>query len=199
MRALIEFLFGVDLEGWGRGDRWGVEWMSAGGGGDFWFWTVVVAIALGFGDVKMKIELNGTETKAAITTDGAGFVLINGAEPDSGPVLASEVGSILVTGGTENNEIDLSGVTDADFFNVTEVVINSGGGDDMIIGSSLLKSDRIDAGPGDDTIFGNGGNDTINGGSGDDKGCGGCRPAARHGRPKGIKQILVGFRLVVEE
>ena len=36
----------------------------------------------------------------------------------------------------------------------------------------------------------------VKGGSWDDSGCGICRPAARHGRPAGIKHILVGFRLV---
>ncbi len=36
----------------------------------------------------------------------------------------------------------------------------------------------------------------VKGGSWDDKGCGVCRPAARHGRPVGIKHILIGFRLV---
>ena len=38
----------------------------------------------------------------------------------------------------------------------------------------------------------------VKGGSWDDKGCGVCRPAARHGRPADIKHILVGFRLVRE-
>ncbi len=38
----------------------------------------------------------------------------------------------------------------------------------------------------------------VKGGSWDDKGCGICRPAARHGRPEGIKHILIGFRLLVE-
>jgi formylglycine-generating enzyme required for sulfatase activity len=38
----------------------------------------------------------------------------------------------------------------------------------------------------------------VKGGSWDDSGCGICRPAARHGRPAGIKHILVGFRLVAE-
>ena len=38
----------------------------------------------------------------------------------------------------------------------------------------------------------------VKGGSWDDKGCGVCRPAARHARPAGIKHILIGFRLVVE-
>jgi len=40
---------------------------------------------------------------------------------------------------------------------------------------------------------------TVKGGSWDDKGCGVCRPAAAHGRPDGIKHILVGFRLVRED
>ncbi len=38
----------------------------------------------------------------------------------------------------------------------------------------------------------------VKGGSWDDKGCGVCRPAARHGRPAAIKHILIGFRLVRE-
>lgn len=36
----------------------------------------------------------------------------------------------------------------------------------------------------------------VKGGSWDDKGCGVCRPAARHGRPADLKHILIGFRLV---
>jgi len=35
----------------------------------------------------------------------------------------------------------------------------------------------------------------VKGGSWDDKGCGVCRPAARHGRPAELKHILIGFRL----
>ncbi len=38
----------------------------------------------------------------------------------------------------------------------------------------------------------------VKGGSWDDKGCGICRPAARHSRPQHIKHILIGFRLVAE-
>ncbi len=38
----------------------------------------------------------------------------------------------------------------------------------------------------------------VKGGSWDDKGCGICRPAARHSRPEGLKHILIGFRLVVD-
>lgn len=39
----------------------------------------------------------------------------------------------------------------------------------------------------------------VKGGSWDDRGCGVCRPAARHSRPDTIKHILVGFRLVREQ
>jgi len=38
----------------------------------------------------------------------------------------------------------------------------------------------------------------VKGGSWDDSGCGICRPAARHGRPGGLKHILIGFRLVTD-
>ena len=38
----------------------------------------------------------------------------------------------------------------------------------------------------------------VKGGSWDDKGCGVCRPAARHSRPGNLKHILIGFRLVRE-
>lgn len=43
---------------------------------------------------------------------------------------------------------------------------------------------------------GNPGRFLVKGGSWDDKGCGVCRPAARHARPQSIKHILIGFRLV---
>ncbi len=36
----------------------------------------------------------------------------------------------------------------------------------------------------------------VKGGAWDDRGCGVCRPAARHGRPAGLKHIIIGFRLV---
>ena len=39
----------------------------------------------------------------------------------------------------------------------------------------------------------------VKGGSWDDKGCGICRPAARHARPAALKHILIGFRLVRQD
>ena len=45
---------------------------------------------------------------------------------------------------------------------------------------------------------GNPGRFVVKGGSWDDKGCGVCRPAARHARPADLKHILIGFRLILE-
>ncbi|OIP07640.1 MAG: hypothetical protein AUK49_14055 [Betaproteobacteria bacterium CG2_30_68_42] len=42
------------------------------------------------------------------------------------------------------------------------------------------------------------GRSIVKGGSWDDRGCGVCRPAARHGRPPDLRHILIGFRLVRE-
>ncbi len=42
------------------------------------------------------------------------------------------------------------------------------------------------------------GRNRVKGGSWDDRGCGVCRPAARHGRPVELRHILIGFRLVRE-
>ncbi len=44
-----------------------------------------------------------------------------------------------------------------------------------------------------------GGRAVVKGGSWDDKGCGICRPAARHTRPQALKHILIGFRLLRED
>ncbi len=44
-----------------------------------------------------------------------------------------------------------------------------------------------------------GGRAVVKGGSWDDKGCGICRPAARHTRPLALKHILIGFRLLRED
>ncbi|WP_420349164.1 formylglycine-generating enzyme family protein [Pelagibius sp.] len=38
----------------------------------------------------------------------------------------------------------------------------------------------------------------VKGGSWDDSGCGVCRPAAQHSRPRTLKHILIGFRLIVD-
>jgi formylglycine-generating enzyme required for sulfatase activity len=46
--------------------------------------------------------------------------------------------------------------------------------------------------------FAGSGRAIVKGGSWDDKGCGVCRPAARHSRPVTLKHILIGFRLVRE-
>lgn len=39
----------------------------------------------------------------------------------------------------------------------------------------------------------------VKGGSWDNRGCGICRPAARHGRPEHLKHILIGFRVIYKD
>ena len=84
----------------------------------------------------------------------------------AGPVAASTVQALIVTGGSGNNLIDLSGVTATSFTALTSVSIDGGAGNDTITGSSL--SDSIQGGMGKDTLNGLGGNDSLSGGAGSD-------------------------------
>ncbi|QDV34855.1 DUF4394 domain-containing protein [Tautonia plasticadhaerens] len=95
-----------------------------------------------------------------------GNVLVNGADPDSGALAATDVISIDVTGGPGGNAIDLGAVSATGFENLAEVSVDGLAGDDTIIGSAL--ADALLGGAGDDMIFGLGGADTIQGGTGDD-------------------------------
>jgi Ca2+-binding RTX toxin-like protein len=89
----------------------------------------------------------------------AGSVKINGDNPDSGAANCAAITSIDVTGGPDDNDIDLSGVTAAAFPTLASVLVNGGAGDDDIEGSEL--ADRLIGGVNDDDVSGNGGNDTI--------------------------------------
>ncbi len=89
----------------------------------------------------------------------AGWVKINGDDPDSGAANCAAITSIDVTGGPDDNDIDLSGVTAAAFPTLASVLVNGGAGDDDIEGSEL--ADRLIGGVNDDDVSGNGGDDTI--------------------------------------
>jgi Ca2+-binding RTX toxin-like protein len=93
-------------------------------------------------------------------------VKVNGLNPDTGRLEASEVEHLVVTGGALANEIDLSGVTTSAFASLTSVLISGGGGGDLITGSGFRAS--ILGGEGNDSIFGGGAPDTIDGGAGHD-------------------------------
>jgi Ca2+-binding RTX toxin-like protein len=85
-----------------------------------------------------------------------GNVKVNDVDPGSGAVPCSAIQGIFVSGGPLANDIDLSGVTEADFLNIAPSVgiFGSAGADD-ITGSEF--PDTIDGGPGSDMIDGGGG------------------------------------------
>jgi Ca2+-binding RTX toxin-like protein len=104
----------------------------------------------------------------AITCSGpAGNVLVNGANPASGPKACAAITAIEVNGGPGANAIDLEGVG-AEFAGLTSVLVNAGDGVDTITGSQ--HADRLVGQRGNDIVAGRAGNDTIvwNGGEGDD-------------------------------
>ena len=75
--------------------------------------------------------------------------------------------SILITGGDEANDIDLSGVLAADFTSLTSIVVDAGNGHDTLTGSPDF-ADSLFGEDGNDSIIGSGGNDTLDGGDGAD-------------------------------
>ena len=112
-------------------------------------------------------QLTVTTSQAMTLTIGAngGFVeiLADGyPDTDIGSVSASSVQSIVVTGSSGNDVIDLSGVTSAAFTGLTGgVTVSSGDGNDSITGSGF--ADLLQGQLGDDSIYGGDGDDTLNG------------------------------------
>lgn len=82
-------------------------------------------------------------------------------------VLTANVTSIVIITGSGNNSIDLSGVSASVFTGLPTISVQSGNGDDVIIGSPDLAMSASGQ-DGDDSITGGSGNDTLNGGDGAD-------------------------------
>jgi VCBS repeat-containing protein len=105
----------------------------------------------------------------AVTADGSGnvVVLVDGAPDTSfGTIAASAVTGIIVNGGTRDNLIDLSGVSSSDFTALAGVSVDAGDGNDTVFGSDF--SDAISGGTGGDSLAGGAGRDTLNGMFGND-------------------------------
>jgi Ca2+-binding RTX toxin-like protein len=92
----------------------------------------------------------------------AGKVQVNGANA-TGDIDASAVKTLEVretdTAGTNANTVDLSGVTGADYTQLTSTLIRAEGGVDTLTGTQL--DDRIEGGKGNDVMNGIDGNDTL--------------------------------------
>jgi hypothetical protein len=108
-----------------------------------------------------------------------GNVMVNGANPGSGAATAASITGINVTAtGNFTNNINLAGVTAADFPNIPTiggVTIDAGPGIDVVTGSALgdsitggLGNDNLSGGDGDDTLVDADGSDLLSGGAGDD-------------------------------
>src|SRR5919108_400776 len=105
----------------------------------------------------------------AITSVG-GHVKVNGADPGNGPAASATIDSIVVTGDSGANNIDLSGVNATDFTTLASVTVDGAGGNDTINGSQL--ADTLDGGDGNDRIIGDDNqpntDDVMRGEAGDD-------------------------------
>ena len=100
----------------------------------------------------------------AITCDGVN-VKVNGGDPT--PVTAcTAITGIVVTGGSLDNNIDLTGVVTATFTSLLTVTVSGAGGNEEITGSEF--ADTLNGDDGNDTITGHRGADTMNGGADND-------------------------------
>lgn len=106
-------------------------------------------------------------------TTGRVQVLANGGVLGTAPnVATSTVTSIVVKGGDDANNVDLSQVTGTTYPSLTSIKVDGGNGNDTITGSPTY-GDSLIGGDGADVLNGQGGNDTIDGGDGTDSIIGG--------------------------
>jgi Ca2+-binding RTX toxin-like protein len=138
---------------------------------------------------ELSIFSNADDSIAVRTNpiDGVTLQVIENGLPSStlGSVPVTSVSSIRIQGGSGANTIDLSGVSSAQFTNLTSVYVSGGDDNDTILGTinlndSIIGGDgndviivgagatSIDGGDGNDTISAGAGNDTIEGGDGHD-------------------------------
>ncbi len=89
-----------------------------------------------------------------------------------GDIPAASVQKIVVLGGDEANQIDLSGVSLVSYSSLVSIQADGANGDDLIIGSPDF-GDSLIGGHGNDTLIGNAGTDTLVGGDGSDSIAGG--------------------------
>lgn len=95
-------------------------------------------------------------------------VLINGEVFEGAPsVLVSQIQSLFITTGDQNNTVDLSPLTVGTYFNLTSIHVQGGNGDDTLI-ASLDIPVLFEGGDGNDTLTGGDLNDTLLGEDGDD-------------------------------
>ena len=116
--------------------------------------TLSAAITSNFSGGDLDIATDAGDD-IVLTIDN-GFVKLNGADPDSGPLEAALVTSIDVNGDDGDNNFDFSAVTEANFPNFFSAEFDTEDGNDVLAATDFR--DVIDLGEGTDqvTSFGGG-------------------------------------------
>lgn len=139
------------------------------------------------GELSILSDADDNVTVRTNPVDGVSLQVIENGTPSStiGSTLVENITSINIRGGAGANAIDLSGVTSAEFTNLTSVSVTGNDGNDTILGTAdfddvIVAGDgndiittgtganNIDGGDGHDTITADAGADTIEGGDGHD-------------------------------
>ena len=113
------------------------------------------------------VSITGSESvEIAANGDGKVVVRVNGVDAVQ-TTDAADVTSLTVTAsGSFNNRIDLQGVTASDFGSLSDISVNGGSGNDLLIGSEL--ADTLNGSNGNDTLLGLGADDSLIGGNNND-------------------------------
>ena len=110
-----------------------------------------------------ELTVEPAEGVLVVDVDSSGIVIINELPT---PLLASTVRTLRVEGTPQADEVDLRLVSTATFPALSGVTVEAGDGDDTIYGSS--RGDSILAGDGNDLVYGMAGNDSLHGQDGQD-------------------------------
>ena len=136
------------------------------------------------------------EFGVAITVNASGFVVATVTHPNNSTMdvtaaklgatdlLANTIQSLVVTGNSLANKIDLSNIKTSQFSILANVTVTGGAGNDTLVGSEIgdllkgeegsdslqggLGNDTLDGGAADDIVKGEAGNDVLTGGDGKD-------------------------------
>ncbi len=128
--------------------------------------TAEADLTISIGTVEVLVTA-GNDNIAVQSVSGVVRILRNGVIDNAASGASSAlVSKVSVTGGTGSNQIDLSGVTRAEFSLSSGVTVSAdgGSGDDTLIGSEF--NDSLSGGAGDDQLTGGVGADTLDGSTG---------------------------------
>jgi Ca2+-binding RTX toxin-like protein len=148
--------------------------------------SAAVTSTVANGDLVVTSDAGDPIEITSVDVNGVQQVKVNGNDPGTGAAASATIDSIVVTGDSGANKIDLSDVNATDFPTLTSVSVDGRGGNDDITGSKL--ADTLSGGDGNDRITpddnpentqdvarGDAGDDTIvwNGGDDNDVNVGG--------------------------